>query len=192
MTKIVLFGDSMLGRFTKPRIVQLESEVGDATVFNCAAGGWTSADGAVRAATIAKTEPDFVVLSFGANDCAPGRIVPLDDYASNLRVIAGAFAPATLISFLPPSVVEVDGVGRAGRTNAVLDTYRRVFRDVVPLAVDTDAVLRPHAQEPVHEDGLHLTDAAYRVVISALAAVLSPGGPARSCDGTGGRPRTGA
>ncbi|MGW4487179.1 SGNH/GDSL hydrolase family protein [Amycolatopsis sp. NPDC004368] len=173
MRKIVLFGDSMLGRFTKPRIDQLEEEAGDVLVFNCAAGGWKSDDGARRAATIAKTEPDVVVLSFGANDCAPDRLVELGAYTKNLRVIADAFAPATLIGFLPPSIEEIDGIGRRGRTNAVLDTYRQALREVVsaPNAVDTDASIAPliAAGEPVHEDGLHLTGAAYRLVISALA-----------------------
>ncbi|QRP43342.1 GDSL-type esterase/lipase family protein [Amycolatopsis sp. FDAARGOS 1241] len=173
MKKIVLFGDSMLGRFTKPRIDQLEAEAGDVVVFNCAAGGWKSDDGARRAAAIALIEPDVVVLSFGANDCAPDRLVELPAYEKNMRVIADAFAPAALVAFLPPAIEEVDGVGRRGRTNAVLDTYRGVLRDLVsaPNALETDAALAPLIArgEPVHEDGLHLTGDAYRLVISALA-----------------------
>jgi lysophospholipase L1-like esterase len=171
---IVLFGDSMLGRFTKPRIDQLEAETGPDTVaFNCAAGGWTSRDGALRARTIAKIDPDVVVLSFGANDCRPDRLVDLDAFAENIRTIIDAFPRASPIGFLPPSVVEQDGIGPRGRTNLVVDRYRTVLRDAVTArrAVETDAAIAPltASGRPAHEDGLHLTGEAYGLVITALA-----------------------
>ncbi|KIF77992.1 hypothetical protein QR77_37560 [Streptomyces sp. 150FB] len=178
MKTIVLFGDSMLGRFTKSRIDHLEGEtVTGAVVINCAAGGWTSRDGARRAEAVARIAPDVVVLSFGANDCAPERLVDLDSFGAYLRAIAGAFPRATVLGFLPPSVVEQDGVGPRGRTNAVLASYRDVLRDIVSAdrAVETDAVLAPLAASgvPTHVDGIHLTDEAYRLVITALAELVN-------------------
>lgn len=172
MRTIVLFGDSMLGRFNKARIDRLEREIGaDAVVVNCAAGGWTSADGVRRAELVARMDPDVVVLSFGANDCAPGRHVSLDAFTANVRSIVAAFARSRVVAFLPPSVVEHDGVGPRGRTNAVLDTYRTALRTAVAgRVVDADATLAPLVAEgtAVHEDGLHLTGPAYRTVITAL------------------------
>jgi lysophospholipase L1-like esterase len=175
---IVLFGDSMLGRFTKSRIDQLEDEVtADALVINCAAGGWTSHDGARRAEVVATMAPDVVVLSFGTNDCAPERLVGLESFGAYLRSTAGAFPRATVLGFLPPSVVEQDGVGPRGRTNAVMASYRDVLRDVVSpdRALETDAVLAPLVASGVatHVDGLHLTDDAYRLVIRALAELVN-------------------
>lgn len=175
MKKVILFGDSMLGRFTKHRIDQLEDESGaDTLVLNCAAGGWTSHDGARRARMAAALDPDVVVLSFGTNDCVPARLVDLGTFTANLRATIGAFGPATVIGFLPPPVVEHDGVGPRGRTNAVLSTYRDALRDAVSArnAVETDAALAPLTASGTlaYEDGLHLTAEAYRLVITALAA----------------------
>lgn len=175
---IVLFGDSMLGRFTKSRIDQLEDEAeADAVVINCAAGGWTSRDGARRAEAVARIAPDVVVLSFGTNDCAPERLVGLDSFGAYLRSTVEAFPLATVLGFLPPSVVEQDGVGPRGRTNTVLAAYRDVLRDAVPpgRVVETDAVLAPLVASgaATHVDGLHLTDEAYRLVITALAELVN-------------------
>ncbi|MFI6086257.1 SGNH/GDSL hydrolase family protein [Streptomyces sp. NPDC051217] len=177
MRLIVLFGDSMLGRFTKARIDQFEDETGaDAVVMNCAAGGWTSRDGARRAPTLARLAPDVVVLSFGMNDCAPERLVDIDSFAANLRSIVEAFPNADVLGFLPPSVVEQEGIGPRGRTNSGLEPYREVLRDSVSpsRAMDTDAVLAPLVASgvPVHVDGMHLTDEAYRCLITALAKLV--------------------
>jgi lysophospholipase L1-like esterase len=170
---IVLFGDSMLGRFTKARIDRLQRLCHGYTVLNCAAGGFTSNDGVVRAAIVAKMQPDVVVLSFGANDSAPDRLVELAVFASNIGSIVAAFSGAAIFGFLPPSVVEIDGIGPRGRTNRVLAEYRGVLRTAVPPshAVDIDATLAPLivAGTAVHEDGLHLNDAAYALAIAALA-----------------------
>lgn len=51
---IVLFGDSLLGRFGKALIGKLEEAVKDITVYNCAAGGLNTEDGIRRADFIAK------------------------------------------------------------------------------------------------------------------------------------------
>ncbi|WP_329453938.1 SGNH/GDSL hydrolase family protein [Streptomyces sp. NBC_01497] len=177
MKTVVLFGDSMLGRFTKSRIDQFEDEaVTEIVVINCGAGGWTCRDGARRVEMVARMAPDVVVLSFGMNDCAPERLVGLDAFGAYLRSIVEAFPRATVLGFLPPSVIEQDGVGPRGRTNTVLASYRDVLRDVVDLgrAVETDEVLAPlvAAGVPTHVDGIHLTDEAYRLVIRALARLV--------------------
>lgn len=176
MRTIVLFGDSMLGRYTRPRIEQLEQRVGqDAVVVNCATGGWTSAEGLRRAALVARIRPDVVVLSFGGNDCRPDLRVDRERFSANLTAITAAFAPATAVAFLPPSMIERDGVGRGGRTNADLAGYRDLLADAVHGRVlDTDAALGPMLAEgtPVHEDGLHLTGDAYRLVTPVLADVV--------------------
>jgi lysophospholipase L1-like esterase len=176
VTIIVLFGDSMLGRYTRPRIEQLEQRMGgDAVVVNCAAGGWTSDAGLRRAALVARIRPDAVVLSFGGNDCRPDLRVDRQRFAANLTAITSAFEPAPAVAFLPPSMLEQDGVGPGGRTNADLAGYRDLLADAVHGRVlDTDSALGPlsAAGTPVHEDGLHLTGDAYRLVTPVLADVV--------------------
>ena len=179
MRTIALFGDSMLARFNKGRIDLLEREIGaDTVVVNCAAGGWTSADGVRRAGLVARMDPDIVVLSFGANDCAPGRHIGLDAFTANIRSIVATLARPRILGFLPPSVVEHDGVGPRGRTNAVLDAYRAALRAAVAgQALDSDAALAPLRADgvTVQDDGLHLNGPAYRTVIIALARHVTAG-----------------
>jgi lysophospholipase L1-like esterase len=176
VTTIVLFGDSMLARVGRDRIAALEAGAGpDAAVLNCAVGGWTSGHGLRRAGLAARVRPDVVVLSFGANDCKPALRVDRADFAANLAGIRAAFAGARMIGFLPPSLVERDGTGPEGRTNADLAGYRKLLAEAVDGHVlDPDAVLAPviRSGTPVHEDGLHLTADAYALVIPALAAVV--------------------
>jgi lysophospholipase L1-like esterase len=172
----MLFGDSMLARFTKPRIQQLEHELrGGATVYNCAAGGWDSADGAARAALLARAGWATVVLSFGANDCAPWKRVSLEEFAANIGTIVDALAPARLVAFLPPAIREIEKPGLGARRNRELAAYRDVLRGAVgaDACLETDRLLStaegPGGLEP---DGLHLTDDSYTFLIPALAQVI--------------------
>lgn len=182
---VMLFGDSMLARFTKPRIQHLERELqGAATVYNCATGGWDSTDGAARAAHLGRLGWGVVVLSFGANDCAPWKRVEIDRFDANLRTIVRAFGAAHLVAFLPPVIEEIERPGLGSRCNRELDAYREILRS----AVGPDACLEPHralaaggAAPGLEADGLHLTDDGYRCLIPALAQVIrhvtNPGHP---------------
>jgi lysophospholipase L1-like esterase len=176
---VMLFGDSMLARFTKPRIQHLEGELGGAaTVYNCAAGGWDSSDGAARAALLGRTGWDTVVLSFGANDCAPWKRVASDRFAANMTTIADAFAGARLVAFLPPVILEIEKPGLGSRSNRELDEYREILRSVVGADawLDTDRILaRGAGAQGLEPDGLHLTDDSYTLLIPILAQVIGRG-----------------
>ncbi|TDD44456.1 hypothetical protein E1286_27035 [Nonomuraea terrae] len=167
MTDVMLFGDSMLARFTKERIQHLERELGDAaTVHNCAAGGWDSSDGVRRAPLLARVGWDVIVLSFGANDCAPWKRVPIDRFAENVAAIAKAFDGARRVAFLPPVIDE--HAGRPSRSNRVLDEYREVLRASADACLDTPRLLTGGLEA----DGLHLTADSYTTLIPALAEVI--------------------
>jgi lysophospholipase L1-like esterase len=176
VTTIVLYGDSMLGRYTRPRIEQLEQEVGpDALVINCAAGGWNSADGLRRAHLIGRIRPDVVVVSFGANDCRPDRQIAPERFEANVTAMVAALGDVPAIGFLPPSVAEQDGVGHGGRTNKVVAIYQELLAKAVQGRVlDTDAALSQMVANgiAVHEDGLHLNAEAYRRVTTELARTI--------------------
>lgn len=173
MTDVVLFGDSMLARFTKPHIQLLEQELGPGmTVFNCATGGFDSADGVARASTLGELNWDVVVLSFGANDCAPWKHVAIDQFAANITTILKAFGSAKPVAFLPPVIREVVRPGLGKRTNRELHAYRDVLRS----AVGPDASLETSTYvglDGLEDDGLHLTSDSYQKLIPALARVIS-------------------
>ncbi|MGP4017690.1 SGNH/GDSL hydrolase family protein [Saccharopolyspora sp. 5N708] len=177
MDKIMLFGDSMLARFTKPRIQQLERELGgDATLYNCAAGGWDSTDGVTRAPVLAGLGCSTVVLSFGGNDCAPWKRVALDQFTANIGAIVDAFAGASLVAFLPPVIEEIERPGLGMRTNRELDQYREVLRSAVgaDACLETDRILSPGGTaRGLEDDGLHLTGESYTSLIPPLAQVIA-------------------
>ncbi|RSM91640.1 hypothetical protein DMH04_01285 [Kibdelosporangium aridum] len=169
MTDVALFGDSMLARFTKPHIQHLEREIGpSSTVYNCAAGGWDSSDGAARAAKLGALEWSVVVLSFGANDCAPWKHVPIDQFTSNIETVISAFSRARLVAFLPPRIQEVPRSGLGTRRNRDLDVYRDVLRTAVQCCLNPGSV-------DLEDDGLHLTPESYTALIPTLAKLISGG-----------------
>lgn len=179
----MLFGDSLLGRFTKRRITLLEWALGPGTtVYNCAAGGWNSVDGARRATGLSALAPDVVVLSFGMNDCAPWMRIPLGRFVSSLDDIARAFPDSRLVAFLPPRVREHDRPGLGRRANAELDRYRDALRRSVGPRASLDVVDLLEGAEfaTLEDDGVHLSDESYAVLVPALgrlvARVLSPRG----------------
>lgn len=178
---VLLYGDSMLGRFTKPRIANLEDAVDrPVLVLNGAAGGWDSTDCARRASVLAQCAPAVVVLSLGANDCASGRQVPLDTFVRNLATVRAAFAGSGLVAFLPPTVRETDVLGDPvalpRRRNVVLDSYRDALRDAAGThrSLDVPQTLARHPEtDPLEDDGLHLTAQAYDLLIPELAQVVA-------------------
>ncbi|WP_426245032.1 SGNH/GDSL hydrolase family protein [Nocardioides sp. LHG3406-4] len=174
---VVLYGDSMLGRFTKPRIDALEQAVGvPATVLNCAAGGWNSADCARRAPALAPLRPDLMVLSLGSNDCAPWKQVPVDAFADHVTEILAAFSHSYVVGLLPPVILEVDRPGLGRRRNADLDRYREVLRAKTEGCVEVDRILAGVTRVPTLEaDGLHLTSSSYDLVVPALADAMTVG-----------------
>lgn len=174
---VVLYGDSMLGRFTKPRIDALEQAVGvPSTVLNCAAGGWDSADCARRAPALAPLRPDVLVLSLGSNDCAPWKQVPVKAFSDNVAEILAVFGPAYVVGFLPPVIREVDRPGLGRRRNVELDRYRDVLRASSDGCVEVDRLLAEvSGVATLEDDGLHLTSSSYDRVVPALADAVAAG-----------------
>lgn len=174
---VVLYGDSMLARFTKPRIDALEMTVGKpATVLNCAAGGWDSTDCVRRAPALAPLRPDILVLSLGSNDCAPWKQVPVETFGGNVKEIVATFSNSYAVGLLPPVIREVERPGLGRRRNADLDRYRQALAAATHACVDVAEVLTgmPPALR-LEDDGLHLTSASYDQVVPALASAVATG-----------------
>ena len=177
---VMLYGDSMLARFTKPRVLQLEQAIGThvlPAVLNCAVGGWDSADGLRKAPYMAKVGAPVIVLSFGMNDCAPWRVLPTSVFSTNMVELREVFAGSHLIGFLPPSVSENPGADPNRRINSVLDEYREIMRRVIgsKYCLDVNGILEGSAFAPLEVDGVHLSDESYSKVIPHLAHLVKDG-----------------
>lgn len=173
---IVLYGDSYLGRFNKNKIDQLESRFDNATVYNCAVGGWSSSELARRAKYFALMRPDYVILSFGGNDVAPWKdIVPLGEFKKNVKTLLDAFQGSHIIMILCPKVNLTDS-SQSKQFNDGLTEYYRSIQDLLEDSdvdvIDTNALL-----SGIHnyheEDGVHFNDEAYGMIIAKISDLIS-------------------
>ena len=181
MKSVVLFGDSLFGRFGRDYILQLEETVKDITVYNCAAGGFNTRDGLKRADFTAQLKADYVCLSFGANDSSPfkGQPVPLVEFANNLTSIIQAFADSKVILFPCPPVYDPSDPAETKNFNKVLIQYNAIIKDI---AIKTNSELINSENvygelldkdEKYHiEDGLHLNNLGYQRLIEELIKLI--------------------
>jgi lysophospholipase L1-like esterase len=174
---IVLFGDSHLGRFGKLLCEQLEGLVEESTVYNCSAGGFTSADGAKRADYIAKLNPDVVVFSYAGNDVAPWKdVVPKEAYLQNMRKIFNAFPNSKKVLFTSADVAVADSA-QAHEYNSALHAYREalapICEELSVFIVDGGKAVSSLGKDCHVEDGVHMNDEAYAKVVEALAAAIN-------------------
>jgi lysophospholipase L1-like esterase len=116
---------------------------------------------------------DATVVSFGSNDAAPWKQVPLEAFTIGYAEILGRVASPVTVVMGPPPVRE-DRDDARGRTNAVLDGYAAAARAVAESSgarfLDLRDVLDPASD--LDEDGLHLADSGARAAAAALDGAL--------------------
>lgn len=156
--RVVLLGDSHLARVRRglPRI--------GPDVVNAAVGGSVAADVAEQAAQVGVGADDVVVLSIGTNDQMPRNEVPLSVFGARVADVVAQLHPARWVYLVPPlseSAPYAD-VARA--------TLLEGHRDVVP--IESPDLLAPLGNHAFLDDGLHLTGAAYDVVLPAIARAV--------------------
>ena len=170
----MLVGDSHLAR------VRRDLRVIGPDVLNAARGGSTSLDLAAQTASVELGEDDVVVVSVGTNDAAPWKQVPPPDFERALRACLRALAPRPTVYVAPPGVDEDRLSGRGNRTNAVVDTYRRVALtacgETGARVVRADLLVQGLGSAAFTEDGVHLSGAAYGVLLPAIASACDPRG----------------
>ncbi len=174
---IVLFGDSHLGRFGKIPTEKLENLIDNSIVYNCSAGGFTSADGAKRAELIGTLRPDTVIFSYGGNDVAPWKpIVPKEEYLQNMRKIFEAFPDSKKILLVSPDVKLADPL-QTKDFNYSLHEYRdaqiSICNELNVMVVDGNEVVETLGEEYHEDDGVHMNKAAYIRVIEAFAKTIN-------------------
>jgi len=178
--KIVLFGDSLLKNFGKDYIAQFEAALPGADIYNCSVGGWDTDDGLKKAPFIAKLKPDIAILGFGTNDAAPWKQVPLDRYLENVSKIVEEFADSKIIFFLPPPVHPENGHNADHRrfpdtVQQYHDETKKVLEGSGTTYLDSHAVFAPllkNDQSYHVEDGVHLNDLGYKILIEEFSKLI--------------------
>ncbi len=119
------------------------------------------------------TGSDVVVVSVGTNDAAPHNDVPVADFERSLSRFVGSSPAGAWVIMSPPGVDE-SRPGAGGRTNAVVTRYREAAAAVAEShsarLLDTHSLLAQLGAAAIATDGLHLTGAAYGLLLPALAA----------------------
>lgn len=170
--RIVLLGDSHLAR------IQRQLPLVGENVLNAAQGGASVRDLTGQADGIGLTGSDVVVVSVGTNDAAPWNDVPVADFERALsRFVLSHPAGAWVI--MPPPGVDDSRLGVGDRTNAVVSGYRdaaiAVAESHSARLLDTRSLLARLGTAAFARDGLHLSGAAYRLLLPALAACGAEG-----------------
>lgn len=165
--RTVLLGDSHLARLRRS-LSQL-----DGPVENAAVGGAHAADLLPQARAAGAGPDDVVVVSVGTNDAAPWQVVPPDEFAVLLDEVLGVVDAERWVYVAPPGVDESRLTRPADRTNAALAVYTGIataaFSARGARVIDTAALLGDLGPAAFTDDGVHLTGAAYRLLLPAIA-----------------------
>src|SRR3546814_8267207 len=124
MSKLVLFGDSLIATFHKAEVSTLEKSTGY-QVYNCATCGWDTNDGVIKAPYIARPQPEVVVFSFGTNDSSPWRQLEIATVAENVKKIIEDFSGSVMIFLLPPPIDEDRQELKKQRSNNTIKQYAK-------------------------------------------------------------------
>jgi lysophospholipase L1-like esterase len=173
--RLLLLGDSHLDRIRGPLLASLSALV-DGPVDNRAVGGSTVHDLAGQAAGLDLAAYDAVVVSIGTNDAAPWRLVEASMFRSSVASFA-AGAPGRLVLMTSPGVDEVQRTGPADSTERLMREYADLaavaFRTHGHAVLETPSVLARLGTYAFLDDGLHLSAAAYELLLPAVAAVAA-------------------
>lgn len=183
MKRLVLFGDSLLGRVGIDLTNRIKKTIPGVEVYNCASGGFNSRDAKERVDYIAQLKPDYVVLSLGANDSFPEEwspVVPTGEYEENLKTIIRAFDKSLVVAWLAPPVGLREGQEDfVKELNEGLVKYHNVAKKVCDEMgaryIDSFVAYQPLIDQGIDyhkEDKVHLSDEGYDPFIQELAKIL--------------------
>lgn len=176
--RIVLLGDSHLDRVRRD-LHRLAPRAG-AEVVNAAVGGSFAFELLGQAHGARLRPEDSVVVSVGTNDAAPWKAVPPYEFEDNLRALVDhlvGIGIARLVYLTPPGVDEARLGGPDDRTAATVASYAAAGAALTAAAggrvVDAHTLLAPLGARAFLDDGVHLTGAAYDLLLPALARALA-------------------
>ena len=174
MSRVMFVGDSHLDAVRGERLKAFEAAVGR-RVDNRAVGGSGVHDVPDQTAS-APTDIAVTVLSLGTNDSAPWKEISFETFASTIPALV-ATLPGRVVYLAPPGVDE-SVLGPDDPTMAGVARYTDAARAAVAAhggtTLETQQVLAGLGTSAFVEDGVHLTDVAYSLLLKALAEELGP------------------
>ncbi len=167
--RIVLLGDSHLA-YAQPYLRML----GD-RVLNAAVGGATVDDLPTQASVARLGADDVVVVSVGTNDAA-FRGLAAADFGSRAAALLASLPARGRVVMTTPGVDRDRVVGLPGRVEVIMQAYGDALAAAAEqtgsAVVDTPAVLAPLGSRAFVDDGVHLTEDAYHLLLPTLREVV--------------------
>jgi lysophospholipase L1-like esterase len=170
--RVILVGDSHLSADASRGVTKLDRRLRAAgwEVENFAVGGVTTRDGLEILPD--KLPAGIAVYSFGTNDAAPWKLVPLDEFRRNYEQLL-ARCQGEIVVLGPTPVQEPLA---HPRTNALERRYSEAAAVVANAvgATFVDLISALDGRDDVLlEDGIHLNDAGYERLAELVLAALT-------------------
>lgn len=170
--RIVLLGDSRLA-YAQPYLRML----GD-RVLNAAFGGATVDDLPAQASAARPAADDVVVVSVGTNDAALAALGDLaaDDFGRRAAALLASLPVRGRVVMTTPGVDRARVVGLPEQVDAILQRYADALaaaaQETGSIVVRTPDVLAPLGPRAFVDDGVHLTEDAYHLLLPMLREVV--------------------
>lgn len=169
---VLLLGDSHLDYIDPVRLAGLARDLGD-EVVNDAVGGSCAPDLVGQVAGRDLTSYAAVVVSVGTNDASPWGPETRADFARDLTALVAGHPGVRWVYVASPGIEESRFDFFGGGANEELEAFSRaaagVFSEAGGATVRTRDVLAPLGTAAFLDDGVHLTGAAYDVLLPAIA-----------------------
>jgi len=167
--RIVLLGDSHLA-YAQPYLPLL----GD-RVLNAAFGGATVDDLPAQASAARPAADDVVVVSVGTNDAA-FRGLDADDFGRRAAALLASLPARGRVVMTTPGVDRERVVGLPEQVDTIMQRYADALADAAretgSVVLRTPDVLAPLGPRAFVDDGVHLTEDAYHLLLPALAEMV--------------------
>jgi lysophospholipase L1-like esterase len=162
-----LLGDSHLAALG-PDVATLGADV-----VNLAVGGAVAQDLGCQLHGVALPDDAALVVSIGTNDADPSRGLPLDAFGAVVDAFVAARPGHRWVYVASPGCAgDIDETWTAAGMARYSARAATAFTAAGGAVLDTPALLAGLAADAFTEDRLHLTAAAYDVLLPAVGAAL--------------------
>lgn len=181
MTKIVLFGDSILagslnGKTSDIFTNRIQQDFPDATVINVSIPGHRTSDAVTHVdRDVAKLDADAVVIFFGANDVSTVNEMKPGHFTANLEYIVESVGADKIILVSPPYIDYKRQIHRSWPRQIQFElavehlakAHNIPYVDIMKKMRETD-----NPDKLLQGDGLHFTNEAYDLLDKELVSKI--------------------